>query len=153
MAGHGHKYFKAGLQGYQLRLQLTQNVSAVTAAALVIRRDVFQAVGGFDAETFAVNYNDVDLCLRVLTAGYRNVYCPDAVLVHHESKSRGAPTSPEAYALWQRERRAMQQRWGRLLEADLHYSPHLSLVEENFSLALRPDGLGSRSGQPDLSLS
>lgn len=137
IAGHAHKYLPGEAAGYQLRLQLTHQVSAVTAAVLVLRRSLFLEIGGFDATSFQVNYNDVDLCLRLMARGYRNLYCADAVLVHHESRSRGAPSSPEAYSQWQRERQAMQRRWGSLLEADPHYSPHLSLTVENFSLALR----------------
>lgn len=137
IAGHAHKYFSAEADGYQLRLQLAQNMSAVTAAALVIRRCCFEQVGGFDAESFAVNYNDVDLCLRLMAAGYRNLYCPEAVLIHHESKSRGVPIEGDnRYRQWQQERLAMVNRWGELLMADPCYSPHLSLVEENLSLAL-----------------
>lgn len=148
IAGHAHKYLDAEAEGYQLRLKFTHNVSAVTAATLVIRRSVFEEVGGFDADSFAVNYNDVDLCLRLLTAGYRNIFCPDAVLVHHESKSRGAPTEKEAFNQWQREQQAMQNRWGDLLKADPNYSPHLSLLEENLSLSLRPFISGARTARP-----
>jgi GT2 family glycosyltransferase len=137
VAGHAHKYLAGDAEGYQFRLRLTHQVSAVTAAVLVLRRGLFLEVGGFDATRFQVNYNDVDLCLRLMARGYRNLYCADAVLVHHESRSRGAPSSPEALDQWKRERQAMQRRWGALLEADPHYSPHLSLTEENFSLALR----------------
>jgi GT2 family glycosyltransferase len=136
VAGHAHKYLQANEPGYQLRLQLTHQLSAVTGAVLVLRRELFLEVGGFDAATFAVNYNDVDLCLRLMASGYRNLYCSDAVLIHHESRSRGAPSTPEALSQWQRERQAMIDRWGDLLAADPHYSPHLSQVEENFSLAL-----------------
>jgi GT2 family glycosyltransferase len=150
IAGHAHKYLDSDAEGYQMRLQLTHNVSAVTAATLVMRRELFLEVGGFDAENFAVNYNDVDLCLRLLKAGYRNLYCPDAVLLHHESKSRGAPTEKAAYNQWQREREAMIQRWGALLIADPNYSPHLSLVEENLSLALRTPADGARTARPPL---
>ena len=137
IAGHAHKYLAGDADGYQLRLRLTHQLSAVTAAVLVLRRSLFLDVGGFDASCFQVNYNDVDLCLRLMSRGYRNLYCADAVLVHHESRSRGAPSSPEALAQWQRERQAMQRRWGSLLEADPYYSPHLSLTEENFSIAIR----------------
>ncbi len=136
IAGHAHKYLAAEEEGYQLRLHLAHNLSAVTAATLVVRKTLFEAVGGFDAINFAVNYNDVDFCLRLIKAGYRNLYCPDAVLIHHESKSRGAPISEDAQAQWQRERRAMLDRWGAALKADPHYSPHLSLLEENLSLTL-----------------
>jgi len=137
IAGHAHKYSAANDEGYQLRLHLAHNLSAVTAATLVVRKALFEAVGGFDAINFAVNYNDVDFCLRLIKAGYRNLFCPDAVLIHHESKSRGAPTAADAHAQWQRERQAMINRWGAALEADPHYSPHLSLLEENLSLTLK----------------
>ena len=146
IAGHAHKYAEADASGYQLRLRLTHAVSAVTAAALVLRRRLFLEVGGFDAERFAVNYNDVDLCLRLGARGLRTVFCADAELIHHESRSRGAPSSPEALAQWQREREAMEQRWGALLQADPYYSPHLSLLEENFSLALRREPVQARPG-------
>lgn len=146
IAGHAHKYAEADAAGYQLRLRLTHAVSAVTAATLVIRRRLFLEVGGFDAERFAVNYNDVDLCLRLGARGLRTIFCADAELIHHESRSRGAPSSPEALSQWQREREAMEQRWGLLLQADPHYSPHLSLLEENFSLALRREPVRARAG-------
>jgi len=146
VAGHAHKYLNGEEPGYQLRLQLTHQLSAVTGAVLVLRRELFLEAGGFDAATFAVNYNDVDLCLRLMRRGYRNLYCSDAVLIHHESRSRGAPTTPEALSQWQRERQAMLDRWGDLLTADPHYSPHLSLVEENFSLALPRQTLRPRAG-------
>lgn len=137
IAGHAHKYFPAAASGYQNRLQLSHQVSAVTAAVLAIRKAVFVAMDGFDADCFAVNYNDVDLCLRLQAAGYRNIYCSEAVFYHHESRSRGEPTEAEAFALWQRERQSMQARWGPLLAADPFYNPHLSLNEEDFSLWLQ----------------
>jgi GT2 family glycosyltransferase len=145
IAGHAHKYLNADDEGYQLRLHLVHNLSAVTAATLVVRKALFEEIGGFDAMNFAVNYNDVDLCLRLIKAGYRNLFCPDAVLIHHESKSRGAPSSPEAHAQWQRERQAMLNRWGAALEADPHYSPHLSLLEENLSLTIKPSPTTART--------
>ena len=129
-----------------MELTLLHVLEPVTAAVMVVRKALFQEVGGFDAARFAVNYNDVDLCLRLMARGYRNLYCPDASLIHHESRSRGAPSTPEAMAQWQQERQAMLGRWGNLLIADPHYSPHLSLVEENFSLALRPPGSIARAG-------
>ena len=136
IAGHAHKYLAADEEGYQLRLHLAHNLSAVTAATLVVRKAVFEEVGGFDAINFAVNYNDVDICLRLQQAGYRNLFCPDAVLIHHESKSRGAPITADANTQWQSEKQAMLDRWGAVLQADPNYSPHLSLLEENLSLAI-----------------
>ncbi len=136
VAGHSHKYQSASEPGHQLRAQLSHNLSAVTGAVLMIRRALFQQLGGLDAEQLHVSYNDLDLCLRAMTIGYRNLYCAEAVLVHHESKSRGAPITPEALHQWQKERDVMQQRWGVILNADPYYHPQLSLREENFSLRL-----------------
>ncbi len=136
IAGHSHKYRLASESGHQMRAHLSQNLSAVTGAALMIRRVLFQRLGGLDAEKLHVSYNDLDLCLRAMTAGFRNLYCAEAVLVHHESKSRGAPITPEAFSQWHREREVMKQRWGFYLDADPHYHPQLSLQEENFSLRL-----------------
>ena len=145
IAGHAHKYLAAEDEGYQLRLHLAHNLSAVTAATLVVRKALFEAVGGFDAINFAVNYNDVDFCLRLARTGYRNLFCPDAVLIHHESKSRGAPTSADANAEWQRERQTMLNRWGNILHADPYYSPHLSLVEENLTLSIKASTTTART--------
>lgn len=137
VAGHAHKYFQAGSGGYQRRLQLTQNVSAVTAAALAIKKSLFIEIGGFDEEHLKVNYNDVDLCLRVLKAGYRNLFCAEAVLIHHESKTRGFPVEGQPqYHQWQEERKVMQARWASHLAHDPCYSPHLSLTEEDFSIRM-----------------
>jgi len=146
VAGHAHKYADGESEGYQLRLRLTHQLSAVTAAAMVLRKSVFEEVAGFDAEHFAVSYNDVDLCLRLMEAGYRNLYCSDAVLLHHESRTRGAPSSPESIAAWQSECQQMYRRWGNLLRSDPCYSPHLSLVEENFSLAFCQEAVWPRAG-------
>ena len=146
IAGHAHKYLPAEDHGYQLRIQLTHAVSAVTAAVMAIRRSVFESIGGFDSDLFAVNYNDVDLCLRLQCAGYRNLYCADAMLMHHESRSRGEPTNQADYDLWQKERSNMIQRWGNSLLKDPQYHPHLSLNEENFSLWLDAVDVTARSG-------
>lgn len=151
VAGHAHKYLASDDEGYQLRLHLAHNLSAVTAATLVVRKALFEEIGGFDSVNFAVNYNDVDFCLRLLHAGYRNLFCPDAVLIHHESKSRGAPTAADALAQWQGEMKAMQDRWGAVLQADPNYSPHLSLLEENLSLSVKASLTTARTSSINLS--
>lgn len=101
-----------------------RNCSAVTAACMMVRRDVFEEVQGFD-ETLAVAYNDVDFCLRVREAGYRIVVTPDAELYHHESVSRG-------YAIDAAEVARFQKRWGTLLANDPYYNPNLTLQHEDF---------------------
>jgi GT2 family glycosyltransferase len=140
IAGHSHKYLDRNHDGYFGRLRIAHNVSAVTAAALVVRRQVWDEVGGLDERELSVAFNDVDFCLRVMAAGYRNLWTPHAELYHYESKSRGSDETPEKAARFRAEREVMLRRWGPLLERDPYYSPHLSLVREDFSRAL-PEAL------------
>lgn len=134
VAGHAHPRLAKGKTGYFCRAVLQQELSAVTGACLVVRRDVFDEVGGLD-EQIAVAFNDVDLCLRIRAAGYRNIWTPFAELIHHESASRGYEDNPEKLARFQREIRFMQDRWGATLEADPHYNPNLSMRIGDYSLA------------------
>jgi GT2 family glycosyltransferase len=134
VAGHSHKHFDRHHPGYFHRLQLVQNLSAVTAACLLVRKDVYTSVGGLDETNLQVAFNDVDFCLRVREAGYRNVWTPYAELYHHESVSRGKEDSPEKIRRFQGEIRYMQDRWDGLLQADPCYSPNLTLNREDFSI-------------------
>lgn len=136
IAGHGHKYLPDDAPGYCHRAVVTQNLSAVTGACLVVRRSVYAEVGGLD-EAFAVAFNDVDFCLRLLKRGYRHVFTPHAKLYHHESLSRGHDDTPGKRAVFARESSLMQQRWGDILGHDRAYSPHLSTDFEGFSLKMR----------------
>ena len=137
MAGHAHQDLAGdAAPGYQGRLQLPQELSAVTGACLAISREHWQQLGGLDATHLAVNYNDVDLCLRARQLGLRNLYLPQVRAIHHESKSRGRPEGA-AYRQWRREWAVMERRWGELLLRDPAYSPHLSLEAADWSLALR----------------
>lgn len=133
VAGHSHKYYPRESSGYFSRLVVHHNVSAVTAACLLVRRTVFEAVGGLDEE-LAVAFNDVDLCIKVQTKGYRNIFTPYAELFHHESASRGSEDTPEKKARFSSEVRWMQDRWFAEIQADRYYSPNLSLVHENYEL-------------------
>jgi len=133
IAGHAHK-LKAGHDGgYFGRANLTQTLSAVTAACLLVRKTVFEQVGGLD-ESLAVAFNDVDFCLKLREAGYRNIYTPYAVLYHHESVSRGQENSPEKQARFEGEVAFMKRQWGAALTQDPYYNPNLSLGHENFVL-------------------
>ena len=134
VAGHSHKYAAGSASGYFSRLHVTHNVSAVTGAALVVRKEIFDAVGGLDAENLRVAFNDVDLCIKVMQRGYRNVWTPHAELYHHESKTRGADESPEKRSRFASERDLMLTRWGELLKHDPYYNPHLTLAKEDYSL-------------------
>jgi GT2 family glycosyltransferase/Tfp pilus assembly protein PilF len=121
--------------GYWGRAMQAQNLSAVTGACIVLRRNVFEEISGFD-EALAVDFGDIDLCLRVRRAGYRVLWTPHAVLVHHESASRGTVITPEKAVLYDRERAFMVERWGDLLEDDPAYNPNLSITPERPAFAL-----------------
>ena len=109
-----------------------RNYSAVTAACMMLRRDAFLAAGGFDAG-LAIEFNDVDLCLKLAAAGLRNVYLPHVVLRHDESSSRG-PTVPSSSAAM-RDRERFSRRWGSIGYRDPCYNPNLTLVSEDASIA------------------
>jgi len=101
-------------------------MSAVTGACLAIRRSVFERVGGFDAEHLAVDYSDMDLCLRAGAAGYRTLWTPFARLLHHESATRGPYMTAAKADRWEAETAVMRARWGGLLDRDPWYNPNLS---------------------------
>ena len=133
VAGHSHKHFPADHPGYFFTLRSINNVSAVTAACLMVRRSVFLEVGKFDEE-LAVAFNDVDFCLKVRKANYRNIYLPHVKLYHFESKSRGYETTPEKQARFTREIEMMRRRWNTIDTVDPCYSPNLTRDHENFAL-------------------
>jgi GT2 family glycosyltransferase len=134
VANHAHRHFQKDAPGYFGRLWLTHNLSAVTAAVLVLRKSVFDEVGGLDEQGLPVAFNDVDLCLKVMTAGYRNLWTPYAELYHHESVSRGSDESPEKRARFIGECDVMRARWAKLLANDPYYNPNLTRHREDFSL-------------------
>lgn len=137
-AGHSHRNFHRTSAGDHHRLLLVQNFSAVTAACMVLRRSVYEQVGGMDEENLPIAYNDVALCLRLREAGYRNLWTPYAELYHHESKTRGHDDTPEKAQRARRESYYMQEIWGNLLRNDPAYNPNLTLDREDFSLAAPP---------------
>lgn len=133
VAGHSHPRLTRKQTGYFNRGVLQQELSAVTGACLMVRRDVFDEVNGLD-EQIAVAFNDVDMCLRIRAAGYRNIWTPFAELIHHESASRGYEDNPEKIARFQQEVRFMRERWGSVLHSDPYYNPNLSTRTGDFSL-------------------
>lgn len=137
IAGHSHKYIEKGAVGYFGRAALPQALSAVTAACLMVKASVFREVNGLD-EGLSVAFNDVDFCLRVREAGYRNVWTPYAEMYHHESASRGTEDTPEKQARFNGEIAFMKNRWGTLLAKDPYYSPNLTIEREDFSFAKTP---------------
>nr|WP_232631643.1 glycosyltransferase family 2 protein [Methylobacterium sp. Leaf118] len=126
-AGHILRRRPADRPGHLGRMRVAHEVSAVTAACLAVARDKYQAVGGFDAATFAVDFNDVDFCLRLAAAGWKTVWTPHAVLSHLESVSRGRPVGP-ARARFEREAAVFAERWGAVIRHDPYYHPALSLT-------------------------
>lgn len=136
VAGHAHVGKPRGYCGYQWRACVTQALSAVTGACLMVRRDVFDEAGGLD-ESLPVEFNDVDFCLRLLKRGYRNAWTPFAELYHHESASRRIDDAAA------KESRAagiarMRERWGERLYNDPSYNPNLTLQGTDFALAFPP---------------
>jgi glycosyltransferase involved in cell wall biosynthesis len=126
VAGHIFTGMHKDSPGYFYYIHSVTNYSAVTAACLMCRKDVFDEVNGF-TEEFSVEYNDTDFCLKVLSAGYRNVYLPHVELYHHESLTRGHPfTTKEGYDRHIREVNLFTTKWAVFIEDDPYYSPHLS---------------------------
>ena len=135
VAGHSHKNFPRTSPGYMCRACIVQNLSACTAACLMVRRDVFDEVDGLD-EDYAVAFNDVDFCMKITSAGKRIVFTPYAELYHYESKSRGVEDTPEKQARFASEVERFKSRWFKELESgDPCYNKNLSLDSEDFRLA------------------
>lgn len=132
-AGHSHKYHQRGGSGYMFRLSTVQDMTAVTAACLLVRTAAYDAVGGLDEE-FTVAYNDVDFCMRLRAAGWRIVWTPYAELVHHESKSRGSDEDdPVKKARFAAEHDRLYAVHGKeTVLNDPYYNPGLSLDYEDF---------------------
>ena len=139
VAGHAFKYLPRDADGYFSQLQVVRNTSGVTAACLLTRRDVFEAVGGLDEVNLTVGFNDVDFCLKIREAGYLIIYTPFAELYHYESLSRGNDDelyaqNPKKFERVLTEREYMRKKWKHVLEHDPYYNPNLSLVLEDYSL-------------------
>lgn len=135
-AGHAHRFMRPEDDGYFRRHALPQFVSAVTAACLVVRKEKFLAVGGLDEANFPVAFNDVDLCLKLNARGWQSFYEPRAVLVHHESVSRGLDTDPVGAARFAGELAALQRIWRTNEVVDPYHHPMLSRASEQFALDL-----------------
>jgi glycosyltransferase involved in cell wall biosynthesis len=137
VAGHAH----AGIRnehGYFARAHLTQNFSAVTAACMLVKKDLYLQLGGLDEQNLAVAFNDVDFCLRLQEKGFRILWTPHAELYHHESASRGFEDTAIKQRRFLAEVEYMNQKWGDALESDPFYNPNLSLGEKLFTLAFPP---------------
>ena len=135
-AGHGHRFLHVDDPGYFDRAKLPQQVSAVTAACMVVDRSKFQAVGGFDETDFPIAFNDVDLCLKLNQRGWQSFYEPRATLIHHESKSRGLDSSRANRTRFAGELAALKRKWRTDERRDPYHHPQLSPYSEQFVVAL-----------------
>lgn len=135
-AGHAHRYVDGfSGRGYLNYPNVIRNYSAVTAACLMTRRELFDKSGGFDEESLAVSYNDVDYCLRLRAAGYLIVFTPYALLYHDESATRGLNRYPKAEA-------CIISRWQSAIASDYYYNPNLTFDKEDFSMDFsKPESL------------
>ncbi len=126
VAAHTYRSMPGRILGYHDRAVIDQDVSCVTAACMLVRREAFSNVGGFD-EALALAFNDVDLCLRLHEAGWRIVWTPGAQLYHKESASIGRHDTADGEGQWTFEWSLIRSRWGGQLMSDPQYSPNLSL--------------------------
>ena len=135
VAGHAFKHFPMDHEGANGLRLMVRDVSAVTFACALVKRQAFTRVGGFDALNVPVSFSDVDFCLRVKDVGYEIVYTPHSTLIHHESASRGSKghSIGEAY---------MREKWGKDLTRDPFYNINLSLESEDYSIAFKKYALG-----------
>jgi O-antigen biosynthesis protein len=134
VAGHSHKYYPGDHPGYFSRSKAIQNLSAVTAACMMVRAEVFKSLGGFDEKNLAVAFNDVDFCLKIRQKGLLIIYTPYAELYHYESISRGADQTPEKALRFRKEVEYMMGNWNGTLHNDPYYNPNLTLEKEDFSI-------------------
>ncbi|MGQ3675520.1 glycosyltransferase family 2 protein [Xanthobacter sp. TB0139] len=139
-AGHWFAHSPEQAEGYEGRLLVRQNLSAVTGACLLIRRDVWEKTGPLDAERFAEDCNDIDLCLRARRAGFDVVFTPHTGLLHHESVSRGKKRSKAHRERLKAQRARMEEAWGTSTFVDPHYNPNLARKSLFATLAEQPEG-------------
>ena len=139
IAGEMLKGLHGDHPGQMQRANLIQNVSAVTGACLAVEKSKFQSIGGFDQHNLKIAFNDVDLCLRLMEEGLNNLFTPEVILYHHESKSRGKEDTPEKIKRFTKEINFMLNKWGELLQFDPAYNRNLSLNwQEQFEPAFPP---------------
>jgi|GEM_PF-756373 len=134
VAGHAFVHAHKDDPGYFNYIQSMNNFSALTAACVLFRKEIYAEVGGM-TELFEVEYNDVDFCLKVMQAGYYNVYLPDVELYHFESSTRGHPhQNKESWNRHLREIALFKERWQHIIDHDPYYNPNLNLGTHDFSM-------------------
>ncbi len=133
VATHAHKHTLKESHGYFGRTKLISGFSAVTAACLVVRKEVYNQVGGLNECELKACYSDVDFCLRLRERGYRNIWTPYAELYNYESIKSPAKIAELGQGVLY-----MKDKWGGVLKNDPAYSPNLTLDYEDFSYAWPP---------------
>lgn len=134
VGGHMFAGLNRGDLGYMYRTHIIQNLSAVTAACMLVKRSVYEQVGGLD-EGYQVAFNDVDFCMKITTAGYRIVLTPEVELYHNESKSRGKDDTLEKARRFQSEVNRFRKKWPQILkDGDPYYNPSFSYYYGMFAL-------------------
>ncbi len=136
--GHLLQRMPAESPGYRGCLAVAREVTAVTGACLLVRRSIYEEVGGLDEKNLPVTFNDIDFCLELRRKGYRNIWTPHALLYHHEGATRGPDESPEKAARFSAEWAYMSAKWGRELDEDPFYNPNLSLASDDCSPSFPP---------------
>lgn len=149
VAGYQFVGLPKGQGGYFGRMGLEQDLSCITAACMVLKREAFEAIGGFNEE-LVVAFNDVDLCIRIRKEGWRILWTPEVELYHHESASIGKHDSPERASLFHAEVALMRKLWGETLDNDPFYNPNLSLDTPNHDLAFPPRISKIPEGHPQI---
>ncbi|AHJ64049.1 Glycosyltransferase [Granulibacter bethesdensis] len=139
VAGHVHTGLPGDEGGYGGRANFTQEMSAVTAAGMLVRGKAFHEIGCFDEAKLAVAFNDIDLCLRLRAAGYTIIYTPEFFAEHHESLSRGDDVRPAQERRFFKETQIMLERWGEVLRHDPFFNPHFSTSMQPFHALNDPE--------------
>jgi O-antigen biosynthesis protein len=137
IAGHTFVGYDRNASGYFHFLKSISNYSAVTAACVMVKKKDYEAVGGFD-EALAVEFNDVDFCLKLKEKGWNNIYLPHVELYHYESISRGHPhKTKKSYQQHLHDVAFFKQRWQKYIDHDPCYSPHLTMIFTDFRLRMK----------------
>lgn len=143
IAAHAHQFFPGDHPGYMHRLRVPQHYGAVTAACLVVAKRKFLDVGGFDEDSFPVSLNDVDLCLKLETRGWRSLWTPEAVLLHKEGASRRRDRLPGERQRWLGEVAALKAKWPERLAYDPAYNINLGQADADFAVVMPAGGSGA----------
>lgn len=135
-AGYSHKDYKKNENGYECRIQISQEYLSLTGACLALSKQNWERLNGLNSKNLQINYNDLDLCLRCYELGLRNIYNPFVEAIHHESSTRGNLKS-YYYNQWKKELKWMRNRWDYLLsKGDISYNPNLTLLSEDFLFSI-----------------